>query len=83
MGRVWISVTSGPSALEPIGCRPAASGIKRGASSHARTLLALHEIAQGDCATAIARTGRRAQIVMGWLHTYNEHGPDTTSITLP
>jgi hypothetical protein len=38
--------------------------------------LALHEIAQGSCATAIAaRTGRRAQTVMGWLHVYNEHGP--------
>ena len=38
--------------------------------------LALHEIAQGSCATAIAaRTGRRAQTVMGWLHAYNEHGP--------
>jgi hypothetical protein len=39
--------------------------------------LALHEIAQGSCATAIAaRTGRRAQTVMGWLHAYNEHGPE-------
>ena len=38
--------------------------------------LALHEIAAGDCATAVAeRTGRRAQTVMGWLHAYNEHGP--------
>jgi hypothetical protein len=38
--------------------------------------LALHEIAQGSCATAVAaRTGRRAQTVMGWLHAYNEHGP--------
>jgi transposase len=38
--------------------------------------LALHEIAQGDCATAVAaRTGRRPQTVMDWLHTYNEHGP--------
>ena len=38
--------------------------------------LALHEIAEGSCATAIAeRTGRRAQTVMGWLHAYNEHGP--------
>jgi transposase len=37
--------------------------------------LALHEIAQGRCATAVAaRTGRRAQTVMGWLHAYNEHG---------
>ena len=38
--------------------------------------LALHEIAEGSCATAVAeRTGRRAQTVMGWLHAYNEHGP--------
>lgn len=38
--------------------------------------LALHEIAEGGCATAVAeRTGRRAQTVMGWLHAYNEHGP--------
>jgi Homeodomain-like domain len=40
-------------------------------------VLALHEIAQGSCATAVAeRTGRRAQTVMGWLHAYNEHGPE-------
>ena len=39
--------------------------------------LALHEIAQGSCATTgAARTGRRAQTVMGWLHAYNEHGPE-------
>ena len=39
--------------------------------------LALHEIAQGSCATTVAvHTGRRAQTVMGWLHTYNEHGPE-------
>ncbi|PPQ30367.1 hypothetical protein CCS01_19635 [Rhodopila globiformis] len=39
--------------------------------------LALHEIAAGSCATAVAeRTGRRAQTVMGWLHAYNEHGPE-------
>ena len=39
--------------------------------------LALHEIAQGSCATVVAeRTGRRAQTVMGWLHAYNEHGPE-------
>ena len=39
--------------------------------------LALHEIAAGNCATAVAeRTGRRAQTVMGWLHAYNEHGPE-------
>ena len=39
--------------------------------------LALHEIAEGSCATAVAeRTGRRAQTVMGWLHAYDAHGPD-------
>jgi hypothetical protein len=39
--------------------------------------LALHEIAQGSCATTVAaRTGRRAQTVMGWLDAYNEHGPE-------
>ena len=39
--------------------------------------LALHEIAEGGCATAVAeRTGRRAQTVMEWLHAYNEHGPE-------
>jgi Homeodomain-like domain-containing protein len=39
--------------------------------------LALHEIAEGSCATAVAgRTGRRAQTVMGWLHAYNDHGPE-------
>ena len=39
--------------------------------------LALHEIAQGSCATAVAeRTGGRAQSVTGWLHVYNEHGPE-------
>src|SRR4051795_7269517 len=38
--------------------------------------LVLHEIAQGSCATAVAEPmGRRAQTVMGWLHSYNEHGP--------
>ena len=42
--------------------------------------LALHEIAQGSGATTVAaRTGRRAQTVMGWLHTYNEHGPEALS----
>ena len=40
-------------------------------------LLALHDIAQGSCATAVAeRTGRRPQTVMEWVHGYNEHGPD-------
>src|SRR5205085_6290863 len=42
--------------------------------------LALHEIADGRCATAVAeRTGRRAQTVMGWLHAYNDHGPEALS----
>jgi hypothetical protein len=42
--------------------------------------LALHDIAEGSCATAVAeRTGRRAQTVMGWLHAYNEHGPGALS----
>jgi hypothetical protein len=42
--------------------------------------LALHEIAEGGCASAVAeRTGRRAQTVMGWLHAYNEHGPEALS----
>jgi hypothetical protein len=48
-------------------------------AAHARSrerFLALHEIAQGSCATTVAaRTGRRAQTVTGWLHAYNEHGP--------
>jgi hypothetical protein len=39
--------------------------------------LALHEIAEGGCATTVGeRTGRRAQTVMGWLHADNEHGPE-------
>lgn len=38
--------------------------------------LALHEVAQGGCTTQIAtRSGRHPQTVMGWVHTYNEHGP--------
>ena len=42
--------------------------------------LALHEIADGGCATAVAeRTERRAQTVMGWLHAYNDHGPEALS----
>jgi Homeodomain-like domain len=48
-------------------------------ASHARSrerFLALHEIAQGHCATEVAeRTGRRPQTVMDWLHRYNDHGP--------
>ncbi len=47
---------------------------------HARSrerFLALHDIAQGGGATAVAeRTGHRPQTVMGWLHSYNEHGPE-------
>ena len=40
-------------------------------------LLALHEIARGGCASAVAeRTGRHPQTVMGWLHRYNEGGPE-------
>ena len=47
---------------------------------HLRTrerALALFDIAQGRCATQVAlRTGRRAQTVMGWVHAYNERGPE-------
>ena len=47
---------------------------------HPRTrerALALFDMAQGRCATQVAlRTGRRAQTVMGWVHAYNERGPD-------
>ena len=49
-------------------------------SLHARSrerVLAVHEIAQGGCASAVAeRTGRHPQTVMGWLHRYNEGGPE-------
>jgi transposase len=39
--------------------------------------LALHDIAQGSCATEVAeRTDRRPHTVMDWLHTYNERGPE-------
>jgi transposase len=32
---------------------------------------------QGGCATQVAlRTGRRAQTIMGWVHAYNERGPE-------
>jgi hypothetical protein len=42
--------------------------------------LALHEIARGGCASAVAeRTGRHPQTVMGWLHRYNEGGPEAVS----
>jgi hypothetical protein len=48
-------------------------------SDHPRSrerFLALHEVAQGGCATEIAtRSGRPPQTVMGWVHPYNEHGP--------
>ena len=48
-------------------------------ATHARSrerFLALYDIAQGACATQVAeRTGRHPQTVMGWLHSYNEHGP--------
>ena len=48
-------------------------------ASHARSrerFLALYDIAQGACVTQVAkRTGRHPQTVMGWLHSYNEHGP--------
>jgi hypothetical protein len=51
-------------------------------ATHTRTrerLLALHDIAQGACATQVAeRTGRRAT-VMDWVHSYNEHGPAALS----
>jgi transposase len=47
---------------------------------HTRTrerALALLDIAQGRCATQVAlRTGRRAQTIMGWVHAYNERGPE-------
>jgi transposase len=39
--------------------------------------LALHDIAQGRCATDVAaRTNRRPRTVMDWLHAYNDHGPE-------
>ena len=48
-------------------------------ATHGRTrerFLALHDMAQGACATQVAeRTGRHPQTVMEWLHLYNEHGP--------
>ena len=47
---------------------------------HARSrerFLALHDIAQGVCATRVAaHAGRHPQTVMGWLHGYSEHGPE-------
>jgi hypothetical protein len=49
---------------------------------HPRTrerFLALYDITQqSHGATRVAaRTGRHPQTVMGWLHAYNAHGPDT------
>jgi hypothetical protein len=50
---------------------------------HARSrerFLALHEIARGGCASEVAeRTGRHPQTVIGWLHRYNEGGPEAVS----
>jgi len=47
---------------------------------HARTrerALALYDIAHETCATQVAaRTGRHPQTVMGWVHAYNERGPE-------
>src|ERR687884_361991 len=47
---------------------------------HARTrerALALFDITQHSCATQVAmRTGRRAHTVLGWVHAYNQGGPD-------
>ena len=47
-------------------------------AAHARSrerFLALHDIAEGACATQVAaRTDRHPQTVMGWLHADNEHG---------
>jgi transposase len=52
-------------------------------AAHTRTrerMLALHDVAQGACATQVAeRTGRRPQTVMDWVHSYNEHGPAALS----
>jgi hypothetical protein len=52
-------------------------------AAHTRTrerMLALHDIAQGACATQVAeRTDRRPQTVMDWVHSYNEHGPAALS----
>jgi len=49
-------------------------------ASHARSrerFLALYDMAQGACATQVAMcTSRHPQTVMGWLHSYNEYGPE-------
>jgi hypothetical protein len=47
---------------------------------HARSrerFLALYEITQATCATAVAaETARHHQTVMRWVHRYNDGGPD-------
>jgi hypothetical protein len=47
---------------------------------HPRTrerFLALYEITQANCATQVApRTHRHPQTVMGWVHLYNQCGPE-------
>jgi Helix-turn-helix domain len=48
---------------------------------HPRTrerFLALYDITQESrgATRVAARTGRHPQTVMGWLHTYNAHGPE-------
>src|SRR5215213_7528434 len=47
---------------------------------HARTrerALALFDITQHRCASQVAmRTGRRVHTVLGWVHAYNQGGPD-------
>ena len=49
-------------------------------SPHPRSrerFMALYEIVQGTNATEIARrTGRNHQTVHGWVHLYNQSGPD-------
>ncbi|MGF1536896.1 MAG: transposase [Elainellaceae cyanobacterium] len=48
-------------------------------ATHPRTrerVLALYDVTQGASATQVAlRTGRNPQTVMGWVHQYNEFGP--------
>jgi transposase len=47
---------------------------------HGRTrerFLALYEICQGKSASQVARKSQRnPQTVMGWVHEYNEKGPE-------
>ena len=39
--------------------------------------LALHDIAQGSCATEVAeRTAHRPHTMMDWMHAYNNRGPE-------